>query len=817
MAAGTYNVPVCITGPDTDSNPANNCTSQAITVNPILTTVTNVTSSTANGAYRDGASVSIQVSLSGTVTVTGAPQLALNSGGTANYSSGSGTTTLTFTYTVAAGQNSAHLDYTAASALTLNGGTIFDANSLAAVLTLPSPGVTGSLGANKSIVIDTTAPTVTNVTSSTANGTYTTGQSISIQVIFSEIVNATGTPKLALNSGGTADYSAGSGSSTLTFTYTIAAGETSTHLDYASTTALTLSGGTITDGALNPAVLTLAAPGAAGSLGADKSFVVNPVPTTVTNVTSSTANGAYRAGQSVSIQVTFGGNVTVTGTPQLALNSGGTANYSSGSGSSILTFIYTVGAGQNSAHLDYASTGASTLNGGTILDASSQAAVLTLASPGTAGSLSANKNIVIDTTAPTVSNVTSSTANGTYTTGQSISIQVVFSETVNVAGTPKLALSSGGTANYSSGTGSSTLTFTYTIGAGETSAHLDYASTVALTLNSGTITDVALNPAVLTLASPGAAGSLGSNKSFVINPFTISGQVTLSGSGLNGVTMTLSGSQSGSTTTSGSGNYTLTGLAAGGNYTVTPSLSGYTFNPASSTFNNLSANQTANFTASAAVHSPSVVSLSPVVSSGASQSYTFQFADTAGYTDLTVLNVLINNALDGRQACYIAYVQQSNTLILVDDIGDGGYAGSMPLNGSGSINNSQCTIFGAGSSSSGSGNTLTLTLNLSFSTAFGGNKVVYMAARDSVSNNTGWQTMGVHGVPPLPSTYPNPIGMNPSSGSTANPLLSFTFQDASTASNLQTGWALINTAIDGRIACYVAYYRPGNHGLFVPG
>lgn len=138
------------------------------------------------------------------------------------------------------------------------------------------------------------------------------------------------------------------------------------------------------------------------------------------------------------------------------------------------------------------------------------------------------------------------------------------------------------------------------------------------------------------------------------------------------------------------------------------------------------------------------------------------------------------------------------------------------MNGSGSINNSQCTIDGVGSSAVGSGDTLTLTLNLSFSTAFGGNKVVYLAARDSVENNTGWQTMGVLGVPPLPATYPNPVGMSPPSGATSNPLLSFTFQDSSTATDLQTGWALINTAIDGRNACYVAYYRPGNQVYLYP-
>ena len=79
--------------------------------------------------------------------------------------------------------------------------------------------------------------------------------------------------------------------------------------------------------------------------------------------------------------------------------------------------------------------------------------------------------------------------------------------------------------------------------------------------------------------------------------FTISGQVTVSGSGVSGVTMTLSGSQSATATTDSSGNYTFT-EPTGGNYTVTPSLSGDTFSPASQTFNKLSGNQTQNFTAS---------------------------------------------------------------------------------------------------------------------------------------------------------------------------------------------------------------------------
>jgi uncharacterized repeat protein (TIGR03803 family) len=103
---------------------------------------------------------------------------------------------------------------------------------------------------------------------------------------------------------------------------------------------------------------------------------------------------------------------------------------------------------------------------------------------------------------------------------------------------------------------------------------------------------------------------------FAVVTYTISGLVsTLSGAGLSGVTITLSGSQSGSSTTSGSGNYSFT-VPAGGSYTVTPSLAGDTFTPPSQTFNNLSANQTANFTVNLYAISGQVVTLSGAGLSG---------------------------------------------------------------------------------------------------------------------------------------------------------------------------------------------------------
>jgi hypothetical protein len=260
----------------------------------------------------------------------------------------------------------------------------------------------------QSVNIDTIAPSVTNVTSPDGNGVHKSG-GITVTVAFTESVTVTGTPTLSLATGSpattTVSYLSGTGTSVLTFQYVIAAGNASADLDYASTSALALNGGTIQDAASNGASLTLASPGAAGSLGFNKNIAIDTTAPTVTGVSSTLVDGSYKAGQVVPLTVTFSEPVQVTGIPQLTMSTGSpgatVVNYTGGSGSNVLTFNYTVAALNTSADLDYAATTSLGLNGGTIRDAATNDATLTLASPAAANSLGANKNLVIDTTAPT--------------------------------------------------------------------------------------------------------------------------------------------------------------------------------------------------------------------------------------------------------------------------------------------------------------------------------------------------------------------------------------------------------------------------------
>jgi hypothetical protein len=491
-----------------------------------LTIVTDVTSSAADGTYRSGSTLPIQVTFSAPVTVTGTPQLTLATGAgvaVVPYTSGSGTAALTFMYPIITNQNSADLDYVSATALVLNGGTITDGLARPATLTLPAPGAAGSLGANKNLVIDNAAPTVTNVTSPTADGAYGVGAVIPVHVTFTEPVIVTGTPQLMLWAGSNVwvNYTGGSGTATLTFTYTVAAGQASTDLNYNGSSQLSLNGGTIKDPVGNVANVTLPVWTGAGSLGANKDLVIDAVSPTVTDVNSSASNGTYDVGAAMSIQVTFSEAVTVTGTPQLLLETGAFdehAAYTGGSGSTVLTFTYTVVAGDTSTDLSCQSTAALGLNGSSIEDAVGNDAVLTVTTSGT-HSLAGHKALVIDTAPPKVTTVSSPVADSVYGVGAVIPVNVTFGKIVVVTGTPQLTLAThpNTAVNYTSGSGTATLTFTYTVAPGQSSSDLNYPASTPLALNGGTINSPLGTPATLSLPGVASSGALASNNDIIID------------------------------------------------------------------------------------------------------------------------------------------------------------------------------------------------------------------------------------------------------------------------------------------------------------
>ena len=231
-------------------------------------------------------------------------------------------------------------------------------------------------------------------------------------------------------------------------------------------------------------------------------------PAHVTSVSTTTANGTYGTGTVIPITVLFSAPVNVTGTPQLTLDTSpnATATYASGTGTTSLTFNYTVSSGQSTSgnstggHLDYTSGSALTLNGGAIIDTSSKLAVLTLYAPGAAGSLSANSSIVITGTSSKITpTVTVTPAHSNITTAQSDQVTVTVSGGAgNPTSTGSVTLSSGSYASaattLTSGSasitvpagqlavGGDTLTGTYTPDSGSSSTYNGATGTAPVTV-----------------------------------------------------------------------------------------------------------------------------------------------------------------------------------------------------------------------------------------------------------------------------------------------------------------------------------------------
>ena len=117
------------------------------------------------------------------------------------------------------------------------------------------------------------------------------------------------------------------------------------------------------------------------------------------------------------------------------------------------------------------------------------------------GNLQASAAFSVDTKAPTVNSLEITSNPGTdrtYAAEDEIQVTVTFSETVEVAGTPRLRLELGEgnrMATYGGGTGTAALVFTYQVAGGESDT--DGVSIEADSLSGGTITDEARNNAVL--------------------------------------------------------------------------------------------------------------------------------------------------------------------------------------------------------------------------------------------------------------------------------------------------------------------------------
>ncbi|MBC7690966.1 MAG: choice-of-anchor D domain-containing protein, partial [Methylotenera sp.] len=366
------------------------------------------------------------------------------------------------------------------------------------IVSLASDGSELSSSCSAPIAVDTTAPSLLNVTAP-ANLIYKAGDTIDFTVNFSEPVSVSPVTRLALDIGGTpryANYLTGTGTPVVVYRYSVVAPDLDTN-GIGLSSPLNMNGGSITDAASNSlAALTFTSPITTGIL----------VDTSLPMITSVTppANGSYKAAQNLDFTINFSKVVTLTGTSRLALDVGGItryASYISGSGSSAALYRYMVTSpDQDMDGVQVASP--LDVNGGTLQDALGNTAAVVFTPP-------SMTSVFVDTTSPLIVSITPP-ANLTYKAGNNLDFVVNFTENVNASGSTRLQLDVGGVTRYAayfSGNGTAALTYRYTVVSPDTDAN-GIGMTSPLQLNGGTLTDAALNSALLIYTAPNTSAVL---------------------------------------------------------------------------------------------------------------------------------------------------------------------------------------------------------------------------------------------------------------------------------------------------------------------
>ena len=400
---------------------------------------------TINGDLAMVAGSTLVVEINGTTAGIDYDQIIVN--GTVDVSSA--TLSVTHGYTPGSGDTYTFIVNDAADAVTgtfsgISEGSTLSAGGNGTILTASYIGGTG----NDSTLTSPLMPTVTSITSVSADGTYHSGDVVTLAVNFSDVIFlSTGTIQLILETGATdrsIGYVSGSGSSTLYFSYTVQEGDTSSDLDYVSTAGLIANGDQVQSSSFVDAILTLATPGAAGSLGSNQAIVIDGVRPTSSVVVTDTD---LSVGETSLVTITFSEAVTGFDSADLTIANGSVSVVGSSDGG--ITWTATL-------------TPAASIADATNLITLTNAGVQDTAGNAGAGTTDSN-NYAIDTVPPTATIVI---ADDALAAGETSSVTITFNEAVSGFSNADLTVANGTLSAVSSANGGVTWTTTLTPTAG---------------------------------------------------------------------------------------------------------------------------------------------------------------------------------------------------------------------------------------------------------------------------------------------------------------------------------------------------------------
>jgi hypothetical protein len=202
------------------------------------------------------------------------------------------------------------------------------------------------------------------------------------------------------------------------------------------------------------------------------------------------------------------------------------------------------------------------------------------------------------------------------------------------------------------------------------------------------------------------------------------------------------------------------------------------------------------------------IAVTPNVGSGLSQTFSFQYPSSIVSSQIVFESI---SASSFASSCYVYYNYPSQALWLRNDANTG-WLGPVALGQSGSLQNSQCTVNGAGSSSSGLPGGPMLNLALTFNSGFSGVKNMrledFNGTEDSGFSYGGAWTVAAPGGPASGAF------VTPSSGIGSAQKFSFAYTDPNGVSAIFSVSALIGSSLSAVGGCYT-YYRPASSQLWL--
>ncbi len=217
------------------------------------------------------------------------------------------------------------------------------------------------------------------------------------------------------------------------------------------------------------------------------------------------------------------------------------------------------------------------------------------------------------------------------------------------------------------------------------------------------------------------------------------------------------------------------------------------------------------WTIPAATGVPSPVSVTPNSGSVASQTFAFQYSDTAGAASLSLVYAWFNPTLtSAANSCFLYYQASTNQLNLLNNTATA-YL-SAALGSATTLQNSQCAVNAAASTVALSGNTLTLTLAMTFESAYAGAKNTYMYAADVSGSVSGWQPLGTWTIPAA-ANGPSAVSVTPSSGSGASQSFALQYSDTAGAASLSLVYVWFNPTLTSAANSCFLYYQASTNQL----